>query len=123
MSDENVTEIAPFEWDERRSVAATLLASGHTFEEAGREAGVTRKTVHEWNKHPDFAAEVDRLTLISDVALRAFRLRMAMRIVRSKGEKSRRDLLEWLKYVQSETDGAKLDIAAIFGDSAGASKD
>jgi hypothetical protein len=48
-----------------------------------------------------------------DVASRAERLRMAMRVVRQKVRadgtvETERDLLDWLKYAQSETTGIKL---------------
>ena len=51
----------------------------------------------------------------------AERLRIAMRLVRAKGYQSDRDLLDWLKYAQSETDGVKLDLtklAALVADEA-----
>jgi len=50
---------------------------------------------------------------------RAERLRIAMQVARQKvredgGFDTGKDLLDWLKFVQSETDGAKFDLAAIF---------
>ena len=69
----------------------------------------------------EFSAEVDRLSLMVDIAGRAERLRIAMRLVRAKGYQSDRDLLDWLKYAQSETDGVKLDLtklAALVADEA-----
>jgi hypothetical protein len=63
--------------------------------------------------------EVDKLTLLTGIALRAERLRIAARAIRQKAPedadrvKTSRDLLDWIKYAQSETDGVKLDIGAL----------
>lgn len=66
---------------------------------------------------PDFAAEVDRLSLMVGVANRAARLRLAMRVVRDKTKSEApatdKDLLDWLKFAQSETDGIKLDLTKL----------
>lgn len=52
---------------------------------------------------------------MTDVASRAERLRIAKRVVRqfTKDDKIEtvKDILDWLKFAQSETDGIKLDIA------------
>lgn len=46
----------------RQSIAATLLATGHSHAIAADEAGVHRVTVTRWaNHHPAFVAEVGRL--------------------------------------------------------------
>ncbi len=62
---------------------------------------------------PEFAAEVDRLSVMIGIASRAERLRFAMRVVRQKTKgniETDKDLLDWLKFAQSETDGVKLDL-------------
>lgn len=52
------------------------------------------------------------------IANRAERLRIAMQVVRQRvredGVQTERDTLDWLKFAQSETDGAKLDLATLF---------
>ena len=113
------TGLSPFEWDAKNSEVAVLLGQGYSYDEVTQEVAVSKRTIVRWMKEPDFAAEVDRLTLISDISNRAYRLRMAMRIVRQKSNKSQRDLLEWLKFAQSETDGSKVDFAALFANLAG----
>jgi transposase len=45
----------------RQHQAALLLAQGASKTEASRAVGVTRKTIYDWLKHPEFRAEVDRL--------------------------------------------------------------
>ena len=53
------------------------------------------------------------------VASRAERLRLAMRVVKQKVRKETgeivtdRDILDWLKFAQSETDGVKLDLSKL----------
>ena len=76
-----------------------------------------RRTVARWVADPEFSAEVDRLTHMTGIAMRAERLRIVMRVVRQKTKDgvavTEKDLLDWLKYAQGETDGVKLDLAAL----------
>lgn len=111
----DVAKMSPFTWNENRSKAALGLAAGHTQQQVADECDIDRRTVQRWLEHPDFAAEVDRLSVMTDVASRAERLRIAKRVVRqfTKDDKIEtvKDILDWLKFAQSETDGIKLDIA------------
>jgi transposase-like protein len=104
----------PFFWTPKRSKAAELLAEGQSAPEVAKKIGVNEKTIDRWRKDARFTKEVDRLSLMIDIACRAVRMRIAQRFVRQKteGEKieSDRDLLDWLKYAQSETDGIKLGL-------------
>lgn len=102
-----------FEWKPNRRTAALALANGATQAEAASEAGVTDRTIRTWLDHPTFAEEVDRLSLMTDIASRAERLRIAKRMARKLADTTDKDLLDWLKYAQSETDGIKLDLAAL----------
>ena len=108
-----------FNWTKPRENAALALSEGYSVSEAAQKANVTRQTVHNWLGVPDFAAEVDRLTLMSGISTRAERLRIAMRVARQKVREetgeivTARDILDWLKFAQSETDGVKLDLAAL----------
>lgn len=106
-----------FRWSPQRSDAAVVLASGGTKEEAAEAAHCDRTTIYQWLKHPDFAAEVDRLSLMMHISSRAERLRIAMRVARARtqGEvpETEKDLLDWLKFAQSETDGAKIDLSKL----------
>ena len=75
--------------------------------------GVCRKTICNWRCVTQFAAEVGRVSCMIDISSRAERLRMAMRVVRQKVHTDSRlisykDLLDWLKFAQSETTGIKL---------------
>ena len=81
-------------------------------------ANVSERTVYRWMNVPEFSEEVDRLTLMVEVASRAHRLRIANRVIRQFVKDNEiiptsKDLLEWLKYAQGETDGVKLDMAAL----------
>lgn len=113
---ENFRSVSAFQWDEQTSAAAIALAEGQTQKEVAAEIGVTDRTIRNWLAETDFAAEVDRLSLMVGIASRAERLRLAQRVVRQKTEggliATFKDLLDWVKFAQSETDGAKLDLAA-----------
>lgn len=55
-----MTEIRPFRWDSRRERAAQEVAEDRiTDEQIAMNAGVSRKTLAEWKKHPDFATRVE----------------------------------------------------------------
>lgn len=108
-----------FKWTRKKEAAALLLAQGYTEAEAASAANVTDRTIRRWKADLDFSLEVDRLSLMVGVSQKAERLRIAMRAVRQKLKddgkvRTARDLLDWLKFAQSETDGAKIDLASIF---------
>jgi predicted transcriptional regulator len=106
-----------FEWSEERSKAALALAEGCTQQETAKEVGVTDRTIRNWLTEPEFATEVDRLSLMIGIASRAERLRLANRVIRAKIKEgvpeTEKDLLDWLKFAQSETDGVRLDLTKL----------
>lgn len=117
-----------FKWTLKAQKAAILLAQGYTQPEAGghEDVKVSDRTIRRWQSNPEFAKEVDRLTYLVGLAARVERLRLSMRIARQLSQKSKptnKDLLEWMKFIQSETDGAKLDLSTLFGDDAPVSAD
>lgn len=102
-----------FHWSRKRQRAALALAEGQSQQAVAEAIGVCRKTVCNWLCVTAFVAEVDRLSCMIDISSRAERLRMAMRVVRQKVRadgtvETDKDLLDWLKYAQSETTGIKL---------------
>lgn len=102
-----------FHWTPKRTKAALALAEGQSQQAVADEIGVCRKTICNWLCVTAFAAEVDRLSCMIDVASRAERLRIVMRVVRQKVRadgtpETEKDLLDWLKFAQSETTGIKL---------------
>lgn len=113
----NFAVVAQFDWTPERTKAAIALAEGKTQQEVADETSVSRRTICNWLCEPDFASEVDRLSLMVGISSRAERLRLTMRVVRSKVQgdapKTDKDLLEWLKFAQSETDGIKLDLTKL----------
>lgn len=115
MRDMTVTEMSGFEWTKNRERAALSLACGSTVAVVADMAGVSERTVYRWQNDPEFAQEVDRLTLMVDVASRAYRLRIANRVIRQMVKENEnipttKDLLDWLKYAQGETDGVTLNL-------------
>lgn len=123
-------KVRAFRWTNKASEAARRLADGETFEAVAQRVGVGEATLYRWKKnHPEFGAEIDRLTLLTGMSTRAVRVREAKRIVADKLGKSEKDLLDWLKYLQSETDGTKFDseflakLVAAFGSAGGVQPD
>ena len=112
---DDYSETTHFVWTEERSRAALLLAEGRTQQEVADMVGVCRKTIYSWLQVISFAQEVDRLSCMVDISSRAYRLRIAMRVARQKvrdeGVDTRADLLDWLRFAQTETTGLKLGLA------------
>jgi transcriptional regulator with XRE-family HTH domain len=110
--------MSDFQWTEKKSQVALCLAEGLTQIETGKRCDISTKTIQRWLANVEFSAEVDRLTLMTGIASRAERLRIAKQAVKQRAGDglifSKADLIDWLKYAQSETDGIKLDLAALF---------
>lgn len=120
---QNAHKMSTFQWTEEKSAVAILLAEGHTHKYIANEIKKNEKTLRRWLMDIEFSAEVDRLSLMTGIASRAERLRIIKKIVRQKTLNelidTEKDVLDWLKFAQSETDGIKLDLAALsaaFGD-------
>ena len=102
-----------FHWTSKRHKAALALAEGQSQQAVADAIGVCRKTICNWLCVTEFAAEVDRLSCMIDISSRAERLRIAMRVVRQRVREdgtleTEKDVLDWLKYAQSETTGIKV---------------
>ena len=115
MSD--VSRESRWKWDRKKVDAAILLAQGYLIKETAKTVGVSIKSITRWKQDDIFGAEVDRLSLMMGIASRAERLRIAQRVVREKMKDEKietdKDLLDWLKFSQSETDGIKLDLTTL----------
>ncbi len=108
--------MAFFKWTKTRVKAALLLANGDTIDETANSVGVSSRTIDRWKSDIEFSQEVDRLSVMIGVASRAERLRIAKRVIKKlvrQDVPTDKDLLDWLKYAQGETDGIKLDLTAI----------
>lgn len=108
MSTAEIRELSAFQWSPARRAAAFALAEGRTQREAADAADVADRTIRTWLMHPEFSQEVDRLTLLTGIAVRAERLRVIKRIVAKLDGQTEKDLLEWLKFAQSETNGTDI---------------
>ena len=76
-------------------------------------AEIGERTLYRWLNDPEFSQEVDRLTFLTGIATKSERIRTAKRIIRQMMETTEKDLLDWLKYAQGETDGIKLDLTEL----------
>lgn len=107
-----------FRWTAKATQAALALAEGQTRAQAAARADISERQLYRWLADEDFTAEVDRLSLASGIASRAERLRIAQRAARQMVNedgtvKTEKDLLDWLKFAQSETNGAKFGITSL----------
>lgn len=109
--------MAVFKWTPKKGAVAVALAEGLTRQEVSEQEDVPERTIYNWLAANEFRAEVDRLSLMTGIASRAERLRIAQRVVRKKTAEgvvsTEKDLLDWLKFAQSETDGIKLGLTAL----------
>lgn len=113
--------IAAFKWTNKKEIAALSLAGGDTQEEAAAKSGAAERTIRYWLSVPEFSQEVDRLSLMIEVASRAYRLRIANRVIRQRVREggfimTEKDVLDWLKYAQGETDGVKLGLVGLLNE-------
>ncbi len=113
----NDRKMSAYVWTPEKTKAAIMLAQGYTHEDVAKEIGKNERTIYRWKDDIEFLMEVDRLSLMVGIASKAERLRLVQRVVRQKAGdiiKTDKDLLDWLKFAQSEQDGIKLDIAGLF---------
>lgn len=113
-----VSKMSVYQWTPEKTEVAMLLAEGYTFQQVAEKIGKTDRTIYRWMNDIEFSAEVDRLSLMVGIASKAERLRLVKRVIRQKSLSdtfliSDKDVLDWLKFAQSETDGIKLDIASL----------
>ncbi len=119
MPKDDVLPESDFQWTKEREDAAILLAQGYLIKEVAATLKISERTITRWKSDVIFSKELDRLSLMLDIAGKAERMRIAIRMVRKalkKKNPTRKDLLEWLKYAQSESEGTKLNLT---GDLAG----
>lgn len=105
-----------FQWTPKKNNAAIMLAQGYLINEVADAVGVSEKTIDRWKGDIEFTQEVDRLSLMVGIANRGERLKIAQRMIRALAKKqmpTHKDILEWLKYAQGETDGVKLDLTSL----------
>src|SRR5262245_26037195 len=110
--------MADFQWTDQKNEAAVLLAQGYSQREVAEKIKCSIRTVERMMSVNEFRAEVDQLSLMVGIASKAERLRCAMRAVRQKVKdesiETDKDILDWLKYAQSEKEGIKLGLDAAF---------
>lgn len=111
--------MAGFKWTDKADGVAAMLAEGYTQKEAAEKYGISLRTVERWHADIEFREEVDNLSLMVGIAHRGARLRLVQRVVRARISATgavitEKDLLDWLKYAQSETDGIKLNLDQAF---------
>ena len=105
-----------FKWNKKQREAVLSLAEGYSINEVLAKVDISESQLYRWRQNIDFAKELDRLSNMLFTASKAERLRITHRIVRKAMERenpTNKDILEWLKFAQSETDGIKLDLTAL----------
>jgi hypothetical protein len=111
-----------------------MLAEGYTKAAVAKAQGLGERVLYTWQSAPEFSQEVDRLSVMVGIASRAGRLRIAHRLIRERVTEEKidtdKDLLDWLKFAQSETDGVQSElasslaelVASVAGDGGGSSE-
>ena len=104
-------------WNEDRAKACCMLAEGKSITLVAKEIGCSADTIDAWRGAPEFAAEVDRLTLMTGIALPAHRMRIIkaaidQRIAEDGTVLSKKDILEWMKLANEEMEGVRTTLLA-----------
>jgi hypothetical protein len=107
----NESELTP-----QQQIAASLLATGLSRRETAQRIGVGEATIYRWLNNEFFSAEVDALTFLTGIAVKAERVRLIKRFVASKLDEdgivdSKKDPLDWLKLLRDEL--SEFDLSAI----------
>jgi hypothetical protein len=76
-----VVESRRFQWSEIRSRACVLLAEGYKVGHVARECGVSVRTIERFMAHPEFAQSVDKVTMMTGIALASERMRIIKRAI------------------------------------------
>jgi len=102
-------------WTEELSRAAVMLAEGYPLQTVADEVGVQRTTIWRWRQHPEFAMEVDKLTLMYGLASKAERMRLINQAAKQMVSEEKIDLsgvtfLDLIKEARMQTEGIKLDV-------------
>lgn len=119
MASKYITDDGKVIWSEKVTNAAILFAEGYSLVETASKSGVSERSLTRLRALPEFMNEVVRLTYMVGVANRAHRLQLVNRVIRQKMQMdgtidTDKDALEWMKFAQSETDGAKIDLTKLF---------
>lgn len=106
-------------WNKKTSKAALMIAQGHTIKEVAEALNLSDRTIERFKEIEEFSEEVTRLSYMVGVANRAYRLQLINKVIKQKTSdngtlNTEKDLLEWMKLAQSETDGAKIDLTKLF---------
>lgn len=113
-----MTDITGFQWTEKRSRVAILLAQGHTIRETSEQTGYSTRTIDRYKANPEFAAEVDRLSLMYGLSSKAERLRLIQRAARQfvhddgSLDTGGDTLLDYLREARMTIDGTRLNIVS-----------
>jgi len=102
-------------WTEELSRAAVMLAEGYPLQTVADEVGVQRTTIWRWRQHPEFAMEVDKLTLMNGLASKPERMRLINQAAKQMVSEEKIDLsgvtfLDLIKEARMQTEGIKLDV-------------
>lgn len=101
---------SPFAWNPRRAQAAVDLANGYTWSQVEDRVGISETQLWRWTRHPEFSAEVDRLSLLAGVAGKAARVRLLKSAINQQISEdgkidTKKDILDWLKLLRDEMSG------------------
>lgn len=80
-----------FDWDERRLLAADLVADGRLSDEAiAAKCDVSRTTIYQWKRHPAFSAKVQALIEAIEASILNRGIARRARRVQAKNDRWRR---------------------------------
>ena len=102
-------------WTKKKNAFVEMAAEGEKIVDIARKLDMSIHTAYHWNENPVIREEINRLSLMFGIASKAERVRIAKRVVRQKllGDhvRTKKDILDWLKYVAKETEDVHLHFA------------
>lgn len=110
--------MSSFNWTDKADKVCADLAEGFTQKEVAARNNLSVRTVQRWLDDNEFKEEMERLSSMVALAHRGARIRLAQRVIRQRISEhhieTEKDLLDWLKFIQSETDGIKIGLDSAF---------
>ena len=101
-------------WTKKKNAFVEMAAEGEKIVDIARKLNMSIHTAYHWNEDPLIREEIDRLSLMSGIASKAERMRIAKKAARQKmlGDhvRTKKDLLDWLKFASKEMEGERVHV-------------
>jgi transposase-like protein len=90
-------------WDARKEVAARMIFEGERIKDVALILGVSERQIYRWKNEPEYF-QLQNEFLMATRGEYMLQAKQEVRAEIRKNQPSKRDLLDWLKFLSEETD-------------------